>query len=450
MRVHFRTLGCRLNEAETEQWVRGFQAHGYALTTQAQAADIIVLNTCAVTQAAARKSRQLLRQLRRHNPRAYLVATGCQVSLPTEQASAALPVDLIVANSDKEALVKWVLDSCGLESSTPTPVDDQASSLFERGRQRAFIKVQDGCRWRCSFCVVTLARGDERSRPIAAVIEDIQAQQASGIGEVVLTGVHVGGYGHDLGCTLRDLIEAILAQTDLPRLRLASVEPWNLPADFFQLFASPRLLPHLHLPLQSGADAVLKRMARRCLSADFADLVQRARAAVPALNITTDIIAGFPGETADDWQQTLDFVAAMGFGHVHVFPYSPRAGTKAATWPDDVPDPVKRARVNDMLALSQQLKQQAMQAQVGTVQPVLWEGIEPASARAHATVIAGYTPQYLRVRARLPAAPSSQDRPVPQPSDITPTRLLALDEAGDALHGEPLQVPKTISQRPAP
>ena len=191
--------------------------------------------------------------------------------------------------------------------------------MFSRGRQRAFVKVQDGCRYRCTFCIVTVARGEEHSRAIADIVEEINALQQQGIQEAIITGVHLGGYGSDNNSNLLELIKAILAQTTIPRLRLGSLEPWELPDGFFELFKNPRLLPHLHLPLQSGSDSVLKRMARRCKTAEFAEIVATARAEIPYFNITTDIIVGFPGETEAEWRESLAFIAGIGFGHIHIF-----------------------------------------------------------------------------------------------------------------------------------
>jgi threonylcarbamoyladenosine tRNA methylthiotransferase MtaB len=191
----------------------------------------------------------------------------------------------------------------------PTMATDPGeTSLFTRGRQRAFIKVQDGCRYRCTFCIVTVARGEEASRAIQTVVNEINELHQQGITEAILTGVHLGGYGSDLGINLSDLIKAILAETDIPRLRLGSLEPWELPDDFFELFHNPRLMPHLHLPLQSGSDSVLRRMARRCKTEEFSAIVQQLRAKIPHFNITTDIIVGFPGETEQEWQESFNFI----------------------------------------------------------------------------------------------------------------------------------------------
>ena len=251
-------------------------------------------------------------------------------------------VDWVIANTQKEELVQQVEKQFQIDQILQH--EQSSPSMFSRGRHRAFIKVQDGCRYRCSYCVVTLARGKERSRPVPDVISEINHLHANGVQEIVLTGVHLGGYGADLESNLGRLIDAVLADTPIPRIRVGSLEPWDLPQDFWRRFANPRLMPHLHLPVQSGSDSVLRRMSRRCHTADFRALVAQARAAVPDINITTDIIVGFPGETAKEWQETLAFVEAVHFGHIHIFAYSPRAGTKAANLPDPITRGVKRER----------------------------------------------------------------------------------------------------------
>ncbi len=336
MKVHFQALGCRLNEAELETWSREFRRRGHQVCADAEQADLVVINTCAVTHEAVRKSRKLLRRTHRANPLAKLVVSGCYASLEPERAAEELGVDLLVPNPDKDRLVEIAERRLHLHAMPLMATETDANPLLARGRQRAFIKVQDGCRYRCTFCIVTQARGEERSRSTTEVVEQVNQLYAEGIHEVVLAGVHIGGYGSDDGSSLYELIKAVLKDTDMPRIRIGSVEPWDLPDNFWDLFDNPRFLPHLHLPLQSGSDPVLRRMARRCKSSEFELLSLQGRAAVPDLNITTDIIVGFPGETEQEWRETLEHVERIGFGHLHIFPFSPRSGTKAARMPDPV------------------------------------------------------------------------------------------------------------------
>ncbi|MEM9603617.1 MAG: tRNA (N(6)-L-threonylcarbamoyladenosine(37)-C(2))-methylthiotransferase MtaB [Pseudomonadota bacterium] len=402
MNVHLNTLGCRLNEAELETWAEQFRARGATLVPTPDTADLTVLNTCAVTREAVRKSRQTLRRLHRANPNGKLVVTGCHATLSEASVAAELGVDLVLDNAAKDSLVDTALAKLELPVMPEIATAPAEPSLFMRNRHRAFIKVQDGCRYRCTYCIVTTARGAERSRPIAEVVDEINRLATLGVQEAVLTGVHVGGYGSDLDCHLSNLVEAILADTDLPRLRFASVEPWDLPQGFWRLFDNPRLMPHMHLPLQSGSDSVLRRMARRCKTAEFEAMVADARAQVPGFNVTTDIIVGFPGETDAEWQETLATVERIGFGHMHIFSFSEREGTKAARLPDPVDSAVKAARSQALHALADQLKHGTLMSMVGTRQRVLWEG-QGLLTDDGITVQTGYTENFVRVERRSPA-----------------------------------------------
>ncbi len=429
MKVHLQALGCRLNEAELETWSRDFRSRGHQLCNDPVDADLLVVNTCAVTEEAVRKSRKLLRRAQRENPGAKLVVSGCFASLQPEQAGRDLGVDLLVANQDKDRLVEIADRELELYAMPAAAIEPDAGPLLARGRQRAFIKVQDGCRYRCSFCIVTLARGEERSRPVAEVVEEINRLHGEGIREVVLTGVHIGGYGSDSGGDLRQLIRAVLEHTDMPRVRVGSVEPWDLPVDFWHLFENPRLQPHLHLPLQSGSDAVLRRMARRCRTDEYAELVSAARNQVPDFNVTTDIIVGFPGESETDWRQTLDYVEGIGFGHLHIFPYSPRSGTKAAGMPDQVDPETKKGRSRELHLLAGRMKQATLENHLGRRMPVLVEGLSSSEGRDEHWF--GYTPNFLQVMIPARAGVDLGNR-------IIDVELARMDETGEALVGVPI------------
>jgi threonylcarbamoyladenosine tRNA methylthiotransferase MtaB len=400
-KIKLLTLGCRLNEAETQDWADGFHRCGWDIVADDAPADLIVFNTCAVTASAVRKSRQLVRRQHRLHPAARLVVSGCWATLEAAAAARETGVTQLIDNRDKDQLVEIIQShfaprqpEAATDLAAQKDVDDSAASLFTRQRQRAFIKVQDGCRYQCSFCITTQARGAERSRSVAAICAAIQRWEQAGIQEAVLTGVHLGGYRDSSGADLTELLAQLLATTTIPRLRLGSLEPWDLPVDFWELFANPRLLPHLHLPLQSGSDAVLRRMARRCKAQEFMQLVETGRAQVPDLNLTTDIIVGFPGETADDWQQTLRVVEAAQFGHIHIFNYSPRVGTIAATLPNQIDAATKYQRSEELQMLAQKLKKQVLTAQIGRQVTVLIEGADAASPSERF----GYTPNYLPVQ----------------------------------------------------
>jgi threonylcarbamoyladenosine tRNA methylthiotransferase MtaB len=396
MQIHLKTLGCRLNEAELETWAQAFQAAGHSISRKQDDAQLVVINTCAVTEDAARKSRQLIRRIHRDNPQAKMVVSGCYATLNEDEAAQLLGVDLIVSNKDKNQLVEKALTELNLDSMPNMSTEPGEVSLFSRGRQRAFVKVQDGCRYRCTFCIVTVARGEEQSRSVQTVIDEINALHAQGIQEVIITGVHLGGYGGDIDSNLLELIQAILTNTAIPRLRLGSLEPWELPDGFFELFKNPRLLPHLHLPLQSGSDSVLKRMARRCKTQEFTAMVAEARALIPHFNVTTDIIVGFPGETEQEWQESYDYIKNLGFGHIHIFSYSPRQGTKAAEFPIQINQEIKKQRSKQLHELAENLKQQFIAENIGVTAEVLWEG-QTETLDEQTTRYFGYTANYLRV-----------------------------------------------------
>jgi len=422
MRVHLKTLGCRLNEAELETWSRGFQSLGHELTQELNEADLVVVNTCAVTGEAVRKSRKLIRRAQRNNPTAKLVVSGCYASLDPADSSG---IDLVIDNKDKDRLVEIATKQLDLHAMPAIATEPGESTLLARGRQRAFIKVQDGCRYRCTFCIVTLARGEERSRPVTEIISEIKELHAGGIQEVVLTGVHVGGYGSDIGSDLFQLIKTILEETTVQRIRLGSVEPWDLPEKFWSLFENSRLMPHLHLPLQSGADSVLRRMARRCSTADFQQLIEQARQRVPNFCATTDIIVGFPGETDDEWQQTLIFVEQMKFSHLHIFSYSPRPGTKAAELPGHIDRETQKQRSQSLHDLGQSLKQANQQANLGKEFSVLIENTTETNEQGDA-IWSGYTPNFLRVTIPAPADLALENC-------IRKVRLEKLSDTGDRI-----------------
>ncbi len=400
MRIHLSALGCRLNEAELEQWATAFTNAGDQIATEPADADVLVLNTCAVTREAVRKSRQKLQKLQRANPQAKLVVSGCYSELEPATALAELGVDLIVPNTRKDELVPLTRKTFAEVSMPQAATLPANAALFTRNRHRAFIKIQDGCRYRCTFCIVTVARGAERSRTIRDIVDEVRTLAADDVREVVLTGVHVGGYGSDLDTNLDALVKALLNDTDIPRIRFASVEPWDLSPGFLELFDNPRVQPHMHLPLQSGSDTVLRRMARRCKTGDFNALTESLRNAVPNFNITTDIIAGFPGETEQEWADSLAFIATQGFGHIHAFTYSERDGTKAATLPDSVPMEIRQQRNRQLHELAEQLKADQLNRSIGTVADVLWErGRESINDQGqNIWTHQGYTPNYQRVR----------------------------------------------------
>ena len=391
MQIHLKTLGCRLNEAELESWAENFQARGHSLAINPDKADLLIVNTCAVTQEAVKKSRQVIRRTHRHNPNAKLVVSGCYASLDKQIKNDIVGIDLLIDNREKDQLVDIALKELNCESMPAISTEPGEASLFARGRNRAFIKIQDGCRYRCTFCIVTVARGDERSRTPDTIISEINKYHQQGIQEIVLTGVHVGGYGSDIDSNLYKLIKLILTETDIPRIRLASVEPWDLHDNFFSLFSNDRLMPHMHLPLQSGSDSVLKRMARRCKTSDFKQLIEQARNEINNFNVTTDIIVGFPGEDDAEWVNSINFIEEIGFSHIHIFTYSKRDGTKAATLPIQLDTEIKKQRSKKLHALGKSMRKDYLDMQTGKEFNVLWEN------RNENGQWTGYTENFIRV-----------------------------------------------------
>jgi threonylcarbamoyladenosine tRNA methylthiotransferase MtaB len=384
MRVYLEYLGCRLNAAEVESMARRFAAVGWIVTNAAADADVIVLNTCAVTAQAARKSRHRLHTLHRLSPQAHLAVVGCWATEDTARVAVLPGVTWTIPNADKARAVEIIT---GVDA---TPV---AWSPGRWGHTRAFLAVQDGCDHACTYCITHVLRGPARSRPLDDAVRAACDLTAQGAQEIVLTGVSLGAYGHDLGLVsgLATLVEAILQATDVPRLRLSSIEPWDVDVALLRQWENPRLCRQLHLPLQSGSDVVLKRMGRHTDSAQFAALVNVARAVSPGIAITTDVIVGFPGETEADFAVSLDFVARMAFARLHVFPYSERPGTPAVRLPDAVPAAVRTERAARMRALGEQLAAEYRLDYVGQILPVLWE------RRDDAGYWRGLTDNYLEV-----------------------------------------------------
>jgi len=304
----------------------------------------------------------------------------------------------VVNNSHKDNLVTDLLD-IPLESFDLEPIAREPLPGL-RQRTRAFIKVQDGCDNHCTFCVTTIARGEGRSRPLADVIADIQSALDGGTKEIVLTGVHLGSWGHDLGFHLRDLVKAILDHTDTPRLRLSSLEPWDLEADFFQLWGDERLCQHLHLPLQSGCATTLKRMARKTTPVSFRDLVSAARQIMPEAAITTDVIAGFPGETEEEFAESLEFIREMDFAGGHAFTYSPRPGTGAARLAGQIRHEIRKERNAVLRGVFEEGVQVFRQRFIGQEMSVLWESVTEMNGQGWQ--MEGLTGNYLRVTALAP------------------------------------------------
>lgn len=435
MKVYLSSIGCRLNQSEIETMGRQLLAAGHEIVADSAAADKVIINTCAVTSEAARDARTQTRRIHRQNPDSEIVLTGCYATIAPAELSKVQGVGRIVPNKDKSRMIPLLdpqIDSIPLFEREPVLREFFAGHM---GNTRAFIKVQDGCNNRCTFCVTTIARGMGESRHLGDIVAEIQALAAAGYQEAVLTGVHLGSYGRDLAnkTGLQELVQAILTHTDIPRLRLSSLEPWDIAPDFFTLWQNPRLLPHLHMPLQSGSDAILRRMARRTSRQDFRELTQNARAHIPNLNLSTDIILGFPGETETDFADSLEFVEEIKFSRLHAFTYSPRPGTAAAKMGDQIHGSIKKERTRHMIALGNQLSLAFHQQFENKTTSVLWES--NSGADKDGLLWSGYTDNYMRVTAHGPVDLFNQ---------ITQTKLF--DARSDGLSGEIVSVRSGRSQ----
>lgn len=422
MKIYLDTIGCRLNQSEIETYARQFRAAGHDLVETPAEADLTVVNTCDVTAAAAADSRKKIRGAARAGS-GEIVATGCWATLNPEGAQALPGVGYVILNQDKEGLVPEILqispetfaETFDLEPLVRQPIPGA------RLRTRAFIKVQDGCDNRCTFCVTTVARGPGRSIPVARILADIRAALNGGTQEIVLTGVHLGSWGQDFESRqhLWALVETILTEAPITRLRLSSLEPWDLDDDFFSLWQDDRLARHLHLPLQSGSAATLRRMARKTTPEGFARLMEAARSQIPDVAITTDVITGFPGETETEFAESLAFVRQMNFAGGHVFTYSERPGTAAAKMPDQVPHPLRKERNAAMRVVLEQSSTDYRAQFVGERLSVLWE--TATAIDAVGWKVSGLTDNYLRVTAQTSQQLWNQ---------ITPVKLTGVRDGG--------------------
>ena len=418
------TLGCKVNQFETETMEGLFRARGYDVVPFEERADVYVINTCSVTHLSDRKSRQLIRRAARTNPAACIAVTGCYAQVAPEEIRALEGVRVVIGTKERAKIVDYVEASLRADTGVAGTITDiMQARVFEDiplhalpHRTRAFLKIEDGCQNFCTFCIIPYARGPVKSRELSAVAREMRLLVDAGFHEVVLTGIHLGAYGIDLAerPTLADACRTALAEEGLRRLRLGSLESVELSADLLELMRTePRFAAHLHLPLQAGSDAVLRAMNRHYDTAAFAALLADVRAAVPGVAISTDIIVGFPGETEEDFAAGMDFVRAMGFARMHVFPYSARRGTPAARRTDQVPPMVRKERAARMQALAEELAEAYHRSMLGSVAEVLFETCADG-------VSDGLTETYVRVYT---------DAPVTR-GEIVPVRLTHLYRDG--------------------
>lgn len=400
------TLGCKLNQADSEALARRLVSEGATVTSRVTpGADAYVINTCSVTHVADRKARHLVRLARRLSPGVPVVLTGCYAG-----AAPADLADAIVPNEAKPSIPQWLLERLGARSDPAAGCLLPPSAL----RTRALIKIQEGCNELCAFCIVPYTRGRERSIPPDAVVQDVLARQAEGVQEVVLTGTQLGNYGRDLGWQEvgpRRLLEALLEGTAVRRIHLSSLQPQDISEPLLRLWRDRRLCAHFHLPLQSGSDAILKAMRRRYTAADYFRAVRLIRHHVPDAAITTDVIAGFPGESEEDFEATMALCREVEPANIHAFPYSRRPGTAAALMPGHLPPQVRRNRLQRLLAVAEGCNAAFRQRFLGRTLEVLWE--QKTGGRW-----TGLTDNYIRVYTLADADLSNR---------ILPARLLSVE-----------------------
>lgn len=381
MRIALGTLGCKLNQAETERLTRDLLLAGHRLVDATEAADVYILNSCTVTRTADVKCRAWLRQARRRNPAAKVVVTGCYAQRDAEELSK-IPGVTVVGNSGKETLLS--LPELRERRFEGVPARESAGL-----RTRSFVKVQDGCSRACSYCIVPSVRGPEKSQAAGFIIDEIKTRVAEGCREIVLTGTEVGAYRAETG--LPGLLKRILAETDIPRLRLSSLQPQELSPELLSLWKDERLCPHFHLCLQSGSGTVLRRMKRAYSRDDFAAAVEKIRGAAADVSITSDIIVGFPGETESEFENSLEFCRDMKFARIHVFPYSIRPGTAAASMPVQIDSMQMKERTQRMLALARASSDAFRRQFLGRTMTVLWEASKVGGKWS------GHTGNYIKV-----------------------------------------------------
>ena len=415
-RIAFMTLGCKVNQADTASMQELFRQAGYEVCGFTEQADIYVVNTCVVTNTGQQKSRQMIRRAIRKDDEALIVVTGCYPQTAAEEVKAIDGVDLIIGTQDRAKIVELV--EAALERKRNS-VDDEVrpwgkdtsfeemSGGNEADKTRAYLKIQEGCNQYCSYCIIPYARGPLRSRSLQNIKEEVQRLTEAGYKEIVLIGIHLGCYGKEMkdGTTLYDAVKTALSVPALQRLRLGSLESVEVEERLLALMAEDkRLCPHLHLPLQSGCDKILKDMHRPYDTEKFAMLLEQIRKKAPGVAVTTDVIVGFPGETEEDFAATCRFVKQCDFAKMHIFPYSMRRGTPAAARKDQVPEAVKKQRAEKLAELDREMQRAYFEANVGTVHTVLVEQVvgkaETGTAgleNATTVLLDGLTDNYIRV-----------------------------------------------------
>lgn len=389
------TLGCKVNQYETNAMSQKLIENGYKVVEHTQKADIYIINTCTVTNMSDRKSRQMIRRAKEMNPKAFIIAVGCYVQVSKEEVEKIEEIDLALGNEEKVNIVDYcnkLLEEKDSEKQSAMEDVMQAKEFSEFGetsyteKTRAVIKVQDGCDRFCSYCIIPYARGRVRSRKPEHIIKEIENIAKQGIKEVVITGIHIASYGKDFrnGYKLIDLLEKINQIEGIERIRLGSIEPLLITEEFVQrLTKLEKICEHFHLSLQSGCDETLKRMNRRYTIEQFTEIVERLRVAYSNVNLTTDIIVGFPGETEEEFNKTYKFLENIKFYKMHIFKYSQRKGTKAAEMPEQISPEEKEKRSKKLIELSDKNEEEYNKKYIGKTVEVLWEEEKQGTYKGH-------------------------------------------------------------------
>ena len=397
-KVNFHTLGCKLNFSESSTIARQFESGGFERVSPTDAADICIINSCSVTEHADKKCRNLIRKLHRRNPNAIIAVTGCYAQLKPYEIAAIEGVDIVLSNNNKGETYQRVLE---LTAKGKTEVysceTDQITNFFAAfssgDRTRAFLKVQDGCDYCCSYCTIHNARGSSRNIPIADVVAQAEAIVAGGQKEIVITGVNTGDFGRTTGESFADLLRALDKVEGVERYRISSIEPNLLTDEIIDICArSSKFQHHFHVPIQCGSNKILALMRRRYTVEKFADRIAAVKKAMPDAFIGIDVITGFPGETDEDFASSRDFLASIEPAFLHIFPFSERANTPAVDLPNKVQSSVSTARVKELEALSETLHHKFCSAALGSVASVLFESTERGG------FMTGFTGNYIKVK----------------------------------------------------
>jgi len=389
MKIVIKTLGCKANRYESDKVQDIFGKENYVSDLQTYKlndADVILINTCTVTQNADKKSRQSISPLKKRFPKAKVVIFGCGANIAKEEYTKLPNVDYVIQK--REDLYEL------LENFSNDFPESCETTNFSENRTRSLIKIQDGCNNFCTYCIIPYARGREKSVPLEEILKEVREKIANGYKEIILTGINIGMWKHK-NMDLPDLIETILAETDLPRLRLGSIEPQMYPDKFYNLFKNKRFCPHLHVSLQSGSDTILKSMNRHYDKTLFTSMIRNLRKASPNIGITTDVIVGFPGESQKLFEETLKYIQEIQFSKIHIFPYSRRKGTIAASMVNQIPPDIKKERCAKMAKIERIMRENFYKNNIGTVQNVLIETIDENG------IGKGFTPNYIRVSVNL-------------------------------------------------